>query len=104
MSGFGGRGAGRPVVARAVRGRGLERGLEVGLDLGVVGGEDPVPGVGRLAVDGLAPLGRGRGVRAGLLLGQLGKLGLLGRSRRVAARCSSSVSVASANRSSTRRC
>ena len=45
-----------PVVGRAVRGRGLERGLEVGLDLGVVGGEDAVAGVGRLAVDGLAAL------------------------------------------------
>ena len=71
-AGFGGRGAGRPVVTRAVGGRGLERGLEVGLDLGVVGGEDPVPGIRRLAVDGLAPLGRRRGVRAGLLLGRLG--------------------------------
>ena len=34
----------------------LERRLEVGLDLGVVGGEDPVAGVGDLAVDGLAAL------------------------------------------------
>ena len=32
----------------------VERRLEVGLDLGVVGGEDAVAGVRRLAVDGLA--------------------------------------------------
>ena len=38
-------------------GRGVERDLEVGLDLGVVRGEDPVTGVRRLAVDGLAALG-----------------------------------------------
>ena len=45
-----------PVGRGAVRGRGVEGGLEVGLDLGVVGGEDAVAGVRRLAVDGLAAL------------------------------------------------
>jgi len=46
-----------PVVGRSV-GRGcLECGLEIGLDLGVVGGEDAVAGVGRLAVDRPSPLG-----------------------------------------------
>ncbi len=44
----------RPVVARAIRGRRVERGLEVGLDLGVVRCEHAMAGVGRLAVDGLA--------------------------------------------------
>src|SRR3954462_2679138 len=49
-------GAGGAVVGGTF-GRGcLERGLEVGLDLGVVGGEDAVPGVGGLTVDGLAAL------------------------------------------------
>ena len=101
-AGFGGRGAGRPVVARAIRGRGLERGLEVRLDLGIVGGEDPMPGVGRFAVDGLAPPGRRRGVRAGLLLGPVRpRSGGAGASPLAAS--SSVVSVASANRSSTRR-
>ena len=51
---------GRAIVRRTVRGGRLERGLEVGLDLGVVRGEDPMAGVGRLTVDGLAaPLRRG---------------------------------------------
>jgi hypothetical protein len=45
---------------RAVRRGGVERRLEIGLDLGVVGGEHAVPCIGRLAVDGLAPLRRGR--------------------------------------------
>ena len=49
----------RPVVGRAIRGRRLERRLEIGLDLGVVGGEDAMAGVGRVAVDGLAALGLG---------------------------------------------
>ena len=52
-------GVGGPIVAgrsaaAPLRGGRVERGLEVGLDLGVVGGEDAVAGVGRLAVDGLA--------------------------------------------------
>jgi len=47
----------RPVAARADRGRGIERHLEIGLDLGVVRCKDPMAGVGRLAVDGLAALG-----------------------------------------------
>ena len=41
---------------RAVRRRRVERRLEIGLDLGVVGREDAVAGVGRLAVDRLAAL------------------------------------------------
>ena len=47
---------GRAIVGRAIRGRGFQRGLEIGLDLGVVGGQDPVTGVGLLAVDRLATL------------------------------------------------
>jgi hypothetical protein len=35
----------------ALRRRGVERLLEVGLDLRVVGGQDPMAGVGGLAVD-----------------------------------------------------
>ena len=49
-------GGDRRVAGGAVGGGGVERDLEVGLDLGVVGGQDPVAGVGRLAVDRLAPL------------------------------------------------
>ncbi len=44
------------ILGRALRAGRLEGGLEVGLDLGVVGGQDPVAGVGDLAVDGLAPV------------------------------------------------
>ena len=43
----------------AIRGRRVEGDLEVGLDLGVVRREDAVAGVGRLAMDGLAPLAPG---------------------------------------------
>ncbi len=46
-----------PVIRGALRRRGLERGLEIRLHLGVIGSEDPVPGVRRLAVDRLATLG-----------------------------------------------
>ena len=49
---------------RTVRRGRFEGGLEVRLDLGVVRGEDPMAGVGRLAVDGLAAL-------AGVCLGAL---------------------------------
>ena len=42
----------------AVGCRRVERRLEIGLDLRVVRGEHAMPGVGRLAVDGLAPLFR----------------------------------------------
>ena len=54
-------GVGRGRLGGAVGGWRLERRLEVGLHLGVIGGEDTVPGVRRLAVDGLAPLGVGPG-------------------------------------------
>jgi len=49
---------------RTVRRGRFEGGLEVRLDLGVVRGEDPMAGVGRLAVDGLAAV-------AGVCLGAL---------------------------------
>ena len=61
---------------RALGGRRVERDLEIRLDLRVVGGEHAVPGVRRLAVDGLAALpglvrlGPGRGL---LLLRRLGQ-------------------------------
>ena len=42
----------------ALRRRRVERLLEVGLDLGVVGGEHPMAGVRRLAVNGSAAFGR----------------------------------------------
>ena len=42
------------IVRRPVGGRGVQRGLEIGLHLGVVGGQDAMARVGRLAVDRLA--------------------------------------------------
>ena len=55
------------VQVRAWRGRRVEGDLQVRLDLGVVGRQDAVARVGRLTVDGLAALARGRvtGVLAG---------------------------------------
>ena len=59
-----GRGGGA-FVGGSTLGRGrVERGLQVGLDLGVIGGQDAMPGVGRLAVDRLAP---GRHARVHLM-------------------------------------
>jgi hypothetical protein len=46
------------IVWGAVGSRRLERGLEVRLDLGIVGSEDAVARVGRLAVDRLAAVAR----------------------------------------------
>jgi hypothetical protein len=51
---------GRSVGGAALRSGCVERRLEVRLDLGVVRGEDAVPGIGRLTVDGLAPIATGR--------------------------------------------
>ena len=48
------------IVRGAIRAGGMECRLEVRLDLGVVGGENPVTRVGRLAVDGLATARPGR--------------------------------------------
>jgi len=48
---------GRRLIGALRRWR-VERLLEVRLDLGVVGGQDPMPGVGGLAVDGAPPRGR----------------------------------------------
>ena len=54
----------------------LQRGLEVGLDLGVVGRHDPVTGIGRRAVDGLAATGlRRRLVDVGGSVGSARELG-----------------------------
>jgi hypothetical protein len=46
----------RAIVGRAFGSGGVEGGLQVSLDLGVIGGEDPMSGVGRLAMDRLAAL------------------------------------------------
>ena len=47
---------GRDLGRGAIRGRRVERGLEIRLDLRVIGGKDTMPGIRRLAVDGLAAL------------------------------------------------
>ena len=47
--------AGADLFGGTIGRRRVQRGLEVDLHLGIVRGQDPVAGVGRLAVDRLAP-------------------------------------------------
>ena len=69
-------GSGFDAVRKAVRCRDAERRLEIRLDLGIVGGEDAMTGIGRLAVDRApALLGRRAPMMAVWLLGPLAQSG-----------------------------
>ena len=68
--------SGLDAVRGAIRGSDMERRLEICLDLGVVRGQDPVTGIGRLAMDRApALLGRRAPTMAVWLLGPLAQSG-----------------------------